>query len=315
MTTRAAESAETARAPGDGRTKRPGRRFDERFVRRLESLALAVRRASAGGAHGSRRGQRLGAGVELADHRDYAPGDDLRYLDWNLYGRLERLALRVFEEDQDLSVDLLVDVSASMGMGTPPKLELALQVSAALAYVALGNLDRVAVTALGVPTPGPPPGRGRARILPILRHLEAAEPRGRASLETAVRGFLARRRERRRGLAIVVSDFYDRAGPEAALELLRHRRVEIVAVQVSAPDETAPTLRGDLRLCDVETGEEQDLTLSPRALAEATRRHAALLRRLAGYCREHAIPCFAVSSEQPFDAAVLRMFRAGGLFR
>jgi len=263
-----------------------------------------------------RRSRRVGAGLEFADHRDYVPGDDLRYLDWNLFGRLERRALRLYEEDEDLSIDVLVDASASMGMGRPPKLELAFQIGAALAYVGLSNLDRVGVTALGGGAAGPPPGRGKARILPILRYLDAVRPQpspSRASLAADVREFLSRRRGQRRGLVAVISDFYDAAGARAALELVRRNRLEAIAIQISAPDELEPPLRGDLQLCDAETGELRDLTVSPRALAEYARRHAALLRDLGGYCRERAIPCFTLCSDQPFDAVVLRMFRTGGL--
>ena len=310
----------TAAGGGAARAEGPiGSRFDDRFLRKLESLALTIRRTTAGRAHGMRRSRRVGAGLEFADHRDYVPGDDLRYLDWNLYGRLERRALRLYEEDEDLSIDVLVDASASMAMGRPPKLALALQIGAALAYVGLSNLDRVAVTALGAEAAGPPPGRGKARILPILRYLDAVRPpawtsgTSRTSLAAVVHEFLSRRRGRRRGLVALISDFYDPAGARAALELVRRNRLEAIAVQISAPDELAPQLRGDLQLCDAETGEVRDLTISPRALADYAQRHAALLRELVGYCRERAIPCFTVSSEQPFDAVVLRMFRTGGL--
>ena len=306
-----------ARADGAARAdERIGSRFDDRFLRKLESLALTIRRTTAGRSHGMRRSRRVGAGLEFADHRDYVPGDDLRHLDWNLYGRLERRALRLYEEDEDLSIDVLVDASLSMAMGQPPKLDLAFQIAAALAYVGLSNLDRVAVTALDAEAAGPPPGRGKARILPILRYLDAVRPREgspRTSLAAAVREFLSRRGGRRRGLVALVSDFYDPAGPRAALELIGRNRLEAIAVQISAPDELAPRLRGDLQLCDAETGETRELTISPRALADYTQRHAALLRELGGYCRERAIPCFTLSSDQPFDAVVLRMFRAGGL--
>ncbi len=122
-------------------------RFDERFLRKLESLAILTRRSriSFGQIRAERRSRRVGAGIEFADHRDYVPGDDLRYLDWNLYGRMERLLVRLFEEDEDLSIYVLFDASASMGVGTPPKLDLAMQVGAALGYVGLANLDRVSL--------------------------------------------------------------------------------------------------------------------------------------------------------------------------
>ena len=298
-------------------------RFDERFLRKLESLVMMLRRSSRvalGQVRANRMSKRVGAGLEFADHRDYVAGDDLRYLDWNLYGRLGRLALRLFQEEEDLTIEVLIDASASMSVGSPPKLDLALQVGAALAYVGLANLDRVAVTALGDAgadreRAGLPPARGKGAILPIMRMLDGVDAAGRTALAPAMRAFLASRRRRRRGLAIVVSDFYDPAGYRAALDLLRHHRLEIVAIQVSAPEEVSPALHGDVRLRDVETGETRELTVSPAVLAAYTKRREALVRGLAGFCRERAIPCFSVMSDQPFDAVVLRMFRAGGFLR
>jgi uncharacterized protein (DUF58 family) len=211
---------------------------------------------------------------------------------------------------------VLVDASASMSVGSPPKLDLALQIGAALAYIGLANLDRVALSPLGDDqAPALAPARGKGAILPILRFLGGVRASGQVGLAASVRAFLARRQRRRRGLAIVISDFYDPAGHRAALDLLRHHRLEVIAIQVSAPQELAPDLRGDVELRDVETGETRELTISPSVLADYRRRHQTLLRDLEGYCREREIPCFAVVSDQAFDAAVLRMFRAGGLLR
>jgi uncharacterized protein (DUF58 family) len=291
-------------------------RFDETFLRRLESLRVVTKRASLGQLRADRKSRRVGAGIEFADHRDYVAGDDLRILDWNLYGRMERLLVRLFEEDEDLAIDILVDASASMGLGEPSKLDLATQVSAALAYVGLANLDRVAVTTIGDALgEGLPPARGKSRILPLLRFLGGVEARGRTSLARAVQGFLARRARQRRGLVVLVSDFYDPAGYREALDLLRFARLEIVVIQIVAPDEAHPALRGDVTVTDAETGEARDVTISPGALAAYERRHAALLRGLEAFCRERAVPCFTVTSDEAFDAVVLRVFRAGGLLR
>ena len=288
-------------------------RFDERFLRKLEYLSVVTKRARLGQLRAERRSRRVGAGIEFADHRDYAAGDDLRTIDWNLYGRMQRLLIRLFEEDEDLSIDVLFDASASMGLGAPPKLDLAMQVGAALAYVGLANLDRVAIapitSSLG---DGLPPARGKGHILPMLRFLDGVAAQGRTSLADAVRGFLARRRQRR-GLVILLSDFYDPAGYREALDLLRYHRYEIVVIQISAADEARPVLRGDVTVRDIETGEERELTISPAALEACARRHGALVRGLEGFCRERAIPCFPVISDAPFDSVVLRVFRTGGL--
>ena len=311
----AAARAPVAGAPLEGEARARGR-FDETFLRRLETLRVVTKRASLGQLRADRRSRRVGAGIEFADHRDYSAGDDLRILDWNLYGRMERLLVRLFEEDEDLSIDVLVDTSASMGLGAPPKLNLAAQIGAALAYVGLANLDRVAVTTVGDALGEElPPARGKAHILRVLRFLDAVRAEGRTSLAAAARAFLARHRRHRRGLVVLISDFYDPAGYREALDLLRYGRFEVVAIQVSAREEARPALRGDVAVRDVETGEERDVTISARALAEYEGRHAALVRGLDGFCRERALPCFTVMSDETFDAVVLRVFRAGGLLR
>jgi uncharacterized protein (DUF58 family) len=292
------------------------RRFDETFLRRLETLRLVTKRASLGQLRAERRSRRVGAGIEFADHRDYVAGDDLRILDWSLYGRMERLLVRLFEEDEDLAIDVLVDTSASMGVGAPPKLDLAAQIGAALAYVGLASLDRVTVTTVSDTLgDGLPPARGKAHILRVLRFLEATRAAGRTSLAAAARAFLARRQRRRRGLVVLLSDFYDPDGYREALDLLRFARFELVVIQISAPEEARPALRGDVTVRDVETGEERDVTISASALAAYERRHAALVRELDGFCRERVVPCFPVLSDEAFDAVVLRVFRAGGLLR
>ena len=233
----------TGAAAANAATSARAERFDERFLRKLESLAILTRRSriSFGQIRAERRSRRVGAGIEFADHRDYVPGDDLRYLDWNLYGRMQRLLVRLFEEDEDLSIYVLFDASASMGTGTPPKLDLAMQVGAALGYVGLANLDRVSLIPLGASLDdGLPLARGKAHILPWLRFLSGIEAHGRTSLTESMHDFLRRHRGRRRGLVVLISDFYDPAGYREALDLLRYNHFETVVIQISAPEELRP---------------------------------------------------------------------------
>src|SRR5262249_54556040 len=147
-----------------------------------------------------------------------------------------------------------------------------------------------------------PPARGKARILPVLRQLDEVRAAGKTALAAGARALLARRRGGHRGLVILISDFYDPAGYRPALDLLRHHKLEVAAIQVSAPEELEPRLFGDVRLRDVETGEARDVTISPAVLAAYLARREALVRGLEGYCRERGVPCFAVVSDQPFDA-------------
>jgi uncharacterized protein (DUF58 family) len=289
-------------------------RFDDAFLRKLERLAVVAKQVAARSRRGERRTRRVGSGIEFADHRDYVPGDDLRHLDWNLYGRLERPLVRLFDEDEDLPVYLLVDASASMGLGRPVKLDLARAVAAALAYVALANLDRVAVYATSDAL-GEGLGllRGKGQIHPLLNLLARLQPQGRTDLSAAVSGLV--QRHRRRGVVVVISDFYDPVGFEQGLHRLRYGRFEPVVVQITAPDEAAPTLRGELTVIDAETGEERPVTVTPALAAAYRQRYETRLRALARFCHERAVPCFQVTSDQPLEDLVLRVLRSGGLLK
>jgi uncharacterized protein (DUF58 family) len=287
--------------------------FDEAFLHRLEVLAIVARKVFAGRVRAERRSRKVGAGIEFADHRDYAPGDDLRYLDWNLYGRLDRPLLRLFEEEEDLSIYLLLDASASMRSGTVPKLDQAMRISAALAYVALANLDRVALVPFGEHAPEPlPAARGRGQIFKIFRYLEALEARGETRLEKAAQALV--HRHKRRGLVIVASDLYD-DGASAAIDLLRHHRFEPVVVHVVDEADARPTLRGELEIVDSETGEVRAVTVSAGLVAAVGRAHAARLAAASSFCGARAVPYLRAPVSTPFDDLVLGILRRGGLLR
>jgi uncharacterized protein (DUF58 family) len=300
-------------APSPLATPEPAR-FDETFLRKLERLAIVSKRVSRGLGRGERRTRRSGAGLEFADHRAYTPGDDLRRLDWNLYGRLERPLLRLFEEDEELPLHLLVDTSASMGFGAPAKLRLAVEVAAALAYVGLANLERVAVHALGETLgAGLGPQRGKAHVQPVFAFLAGLRAHGRTNLRAAIDRFVVG--HGRRGIAVLLSDCFDPAGSEEALARLRASRFLPIVVQITAREEHAPSLDQDVLLVDAETGAERPLTITPAVRAAYERRFAERQEALGRACRQHEVPCFQVRSDQAFEDVVLRLLREGGLLR
>src|SRR5690242_20037667 len=200
--------------------------FDSDFLKKLEYLSLVSKRVFRGQLLAQRRTMMLGGGIEFADHRDYTPGDDFRYLDWNVYARHDELLLKRFQEEEDLHVYIFLDVSRSMAFGKPPKFDFARQVAAALAYIALADLDRVAIVAFGGEIAADfPLTRGKARILSLLKFLENLESDGSVTdLARVASGFV--HRTQRRGLAVVISDLYDPTGFERGLDLLRHNRYE-----------------------------------------------------------------------------------------
>jgi len=245
--------------------------FDEDFLRRLERLSVLVRRPVRGGLKGGRRSVKQGQSVEFADYRDYALGDDLRQLDWNVYARLEKLLVKLFVEEEDLTVALFVDGSASMAHGTPDKLVFAKRAAAALGYIALAAEDRVVLASLGGRTAQRRAAlRGSGRAFRLLTELSAIQPAaGPTDLVAACRHALAQ--VTGRGVIVLVSDLLD-PGAERALRDLAGTGSEIIVLHVLAPDEIAPTLEGDLRLVDAETGATVDVTLDLAARERYTER-------------------------------------------
>jgi uncharacterized protein (DUF58 family) len=234
--------------------------FDEAFLRQLERLLVLMRSPVRGGLKGGRRSVKRGQSVEFADYRDYAMGDDLRQLDWNVYARLERLFVKLFIEEEDVTVTLLVDASASMAAGRPAKLLFAKRAAAALGYIGLASEDRVTVSALAgrmARRRASMRGSGRIfRLLADLSSIEAAE--GPTDLVAAARHAAAQLHGR--GVVILFSDLLD-PGADRIIRELAATGSELIVLHVLSPDELDPGLEGDLRLVDVETGDGIDVTV------------------------------------------------------
>ena len=302
------------KTPGGKRRKSDEDLFDEEFQRRLEVLAIVSRKIYRGRMRAERRSKKTGAGIEFADHREYAPGDDFRYLDWNVYQRTGRLLVRLFEEEEDLSVYILVDQSRSMGMGDPPKLDYAKRVAAALAYVGLANLDRISVLSFDERMEARlAPTRGKNRIFKVFDFLRPLQADGETRLEDSLKTFAAQ--NKRRGIAILISDLYDPAGFEDGINQLRYAKFEPFVLHLLDPAEANPPLHGDVRLVDHETGEFREVTITPRVLKKYREAHEAYRKEIANFCGTKQVAYHALSTDTPFDEAVLEVLRAGGLVR
>lgn len=286
--------------------------FDSNFLKQLEYLSLVSRRVFRGSLLAQRRTKQLGGGIEFADHREYTPGDDFRYLDWNLYARHEALMLKRFQEEEDLHVYFLLDCSKSMAFGSPAKFDLARQVTAALAYIALADLDRVAIVAFASDIVADfPLTRGKARILSLLRFLENLPAQGtQTDLARVVTGFV--HRNQRRGLAIVVSDLFDPAGFERGLDMLRHRRYEPHVVQLHDRSEADPRLLGDIELFDVETDATRKVTVTERNLRRYKKIFDDYQDAVRRYCRNYGAGCTQTSTDVSFEDLILKMMRTAG---
>ena len=283
-------------------------RFEDDFLKKLEYLHVVSRRAFAGQSRADRLAPKRGRGLEFADHRQYSPGDDFRHIDWKAYKRLNRLLLRLFDEEQDLPIYLFLDVSRSMAQ--PAKFDQARRICAALCYIGLAHLDRVTLLQFGQDLGDETvPGRGKGRIFRVFEQLERLEPNGATDLRGVFKKFASRTRQR--GLAVVISDFLDPAGFENGLKLLASMGHDVFVIHIASAADRDPGAMGDVRFVDAETGERRDIDVTPalaEAYAKAWDRFAA---DLATFCGRYRLGYLRADADQPFEDIVLKTFRAG----
>lgn len=284
-----------------------------KLLRQLEQFQLLAQRRAKSSARGERRSRSRGQSVEFADYRTYVAGDDFRYLDWNLYGRLERLFVKLYEEERELPVRIFLDASESMTFGQPRKFDFARQVAAAVGYVALCGFDRVSVISFpDQPEQSAVRGglrtvRGRKSALEFFRNITALSAGGGVNLNDALRrGALEARQA---GVAVVLSDFLDPAGYEKGLEALVGRGFHVNAVQILSPEELNPSTYGDLKLVDAESGSIQEVTFGKYRLKSYQQTVQNFCQRLREFCQSRGIRFFMASSGTPLEQLLLQQLR------
>lgn len=297
---------------------------------RLDRLDLSSTKMFPGALPGERRSKRRGSSVEFDDYRTYVPGDDLRHIDWNVYARMDRLFMKLFREEEDLALTVVVDASPSMDAGSPGKLIYAHRLAMALAYVGLVSNNRVSLAGFGTPEGYRrlAPGRGRRRVQAVadflLTHLEHARhatpggPTG-PGFNAALRQ--AARERTGKGVFIVITDAMIREGYQPGLAALADTGrggFDTTLIQTLSPGELDPAAEGerftgDLRLSDAETGADAEVTIT----AELLERYRARVRRycddLGAACRARRIRHLLVSTDTPMDAVLLRSLRRLGV--
>lgn len=290
--------------------------FDEAFLRKLERLAILSRQAMAGKLQGERRSTKRGQSVEFADFRPYAPGDDFRRIDWNAYARLERFFIKLFIEEEDLTVHLVVDASRSMDWGEPNKLEYAVKAAGALGYIALAGLDRVTVTAMGGDGSGNggyfPPHRGKSQAFALFSFLSSLASGGRSDLAPRLRAYALAATQP--GPLLLFSDLLDE-GWKDGLHALAGRGFEVTVLHLLSPEEVDPPLAGDLKLLDAETGAEVEITADYEMLAryrEGLEDWQAEIRRFCGARGMHYVP---VVTSLPFEELLFAWLRRQGVLK
>ncbi len=286
--------------------------IDEGFLRRLGHLRFITKGRRASKLSGGHPSPRAGVSLEFADYREYTPGDDFRYIDWNIVGRLDRVLVKTFVHEVDLPIHLLVDLSASMYLGSPPKVRYAARLAAALAYLGLRNLDRVGLYPFSDHLLGSvSPRHGMGQMSRILRALHDVSASGETSLDLVLREFSQRTRET--GLLFLISDFLDSGGYEEGIARLSYRGDEMVAIQVVDPEEMNPTLAGAARLVDVETGSRLDLTVGERTLAQYRRRFDLYVKGLQDYLSSQHIPHILSPTDLGIEELIHVRLRAQGV--
>jgi uncharacterized protein (DUF58 family) len=284
--------------------------FDDHFLKKLEHLNFIARHLTTGEFRAERRSRKRGSGLEFADYRSYVAGDDFRHLDWKAYLRLNRLILRLFEEEEDLPIYIFVDSSQSMNYGSPLKLDYARRLAAALCYVGLANLDRVNIVSYaGHVMNELPSQRGKGQILKVFKFLKDIVPAGETNAKTSFLSWCSE--SRRRGLSVVLSDFFDQNGFESGLDVLRHFRHDVFAVQVASRDEVEPQFRGDLMIVDSEDQLTCDVTVTPALLAAYCAEFNRHCKSVEDYCNRYELGYIRTITDFPFEDLILKIFRQG----
>lgn len=280
----------------------------------LERLELVSRKIFRGRLKGERRSKRKGQSVEFADFRNYVPGDDIRFIDWNLYARLDKLFLKLFLEEEDLHFYALIDTSASMDFGDPTKLQYAKQLAAALGFIGLCRADRVKIEALGASRKNPAPAlRGRSSMWRMLDYLNSIEPGDNIPLAQGVKDFCLRNSGQ--GILVLITDLMDKAGYESALRFLLAQNIDVYVIHVLSQAEIEPDVTGDLRLVDCEDADVAEITVSRPLLNRYKSTLATFIDGAKEYCTRRGMSYLMTSTDTPVEQLVSNYLRQRGLVR
>jgi uncharacterized protein (DUF58 family) len=289
--------------------------FEEAFLRRLERISVIARRAVVGQTQGERRSARRGQSVEFADFRPYSHGDDFRRIDWNAYARLERFFIKLFVEEEDLTVHILVDNSRSMDWGEPNKLGYAVRTAGALGYIALAGLDRVTVRALGNGRSANgyfAPHRGKHNAFALFSFLQSIKPDGQADLTTNLRNYALAAQAP--GPLLLISDLIDEGWAEG-LRALAGRGFEVSVLHILSPDEVNPEISGDLKLLDSENNEEIEITAEYDLIERYKSGLAAWQTELHQFCASRGMNYAPILTSLPFEELLFAWLRRQGILK
>lgn len=288
--------------------------LDEAFLRRLENLKILSHRGITGMDRGEHASWRSGPSLEFLDYRKYHIGDDFRYIDWNVFGRLDKLFIKLFRAEENQAIHILMDTSRSMGFGEPTKDIYAKKITAALSYIGLTHLDNVRVTAfshkLGDSMMPVKSGLAYSRILD---YLHAIRPKGKTHINVSLSKYAETHEGA--GIAIVLSDLMDPNGFEEGLEALSRAKWEISIIHVLDHQEIFPSDTGHIILKEIEKGDKVNLTVDRSILALYHKKFQDFIDRIKAFCLDNAIDYYLCDTSIPFEDLLLDYIASGRLFQ
>ncbi len=284
------------------------------FLTQLEHFRIQCRKPFRGIFRGERRSQNRGTGLEFADYRLYRHGDDLRYLDWNAYARLEKLFIKLFQADEELPVSILIDTSQSMAYGEPTKLDYAKQLAEALGYIALANSDRVTLyTVADRLSPTIQSLYGKSQYSRLQKALATIDAGGTTQLTTCLKQLATFQPQA--SVVIILSDYLDSEGYIDGINSLTGRGYVLTMIHIQSPEEIEPPPTGDWRLEDAETGETKEISINEETIAQYHNRHKEFCENIQRFCTERGISYDRISTDVSIESVILENLQHAGFIQ
>ncbi len=283
--------------------------FDKDFIKKLENLSLIAKRLHRGGKKGEHPTYKKGSSLEFFDYRAYQPGDDFRYIDWNIWERLQKILLKLYTAEEDLTIHILLDTSKSMEFGSPAKIDYAKKVGAALGHIGITNFDRVGVTAFAARTLSSLPPSGRQRTTALFNYLSELKADGETDFNNSIISYS--KNTKRAGLAIILSDLLDTKGYKEGILSLLYKKFDVMIIQILSEEEITPSLKGETKLIDSETGRVEIVTIDKTMLRNYRNSMKSYLTEIEKFCLKRGIEYLRASTIVPFEDLVLKYLRQG----
>jgi uncharacterized protein (DUF58 family) len=284
--------------------------FDTEFLKRLNTIAINARMAMSEGGSGTRKSKAKGSSVEFSDFREYTPGDDFRRIDWNAYARFDRLFVKLFMEEREAAVNIFVDSSKSMDFGQPKKSIMALKLAAVLSFLTLGNLDRVCINSMKDNNISQSNSMtGRVMFDRCINFLEGINFSGSTNINECIK----RKDFKGRGISIILSDFFTPGGIEEAVKYLLYKKQEVVLIHILSEEELNPSLDGQVRLLDSETGQTRDVAVTPVILKQYNKQLNVFMNSIKEYSTRMGASYVMVCNTALVEKVVLEEFSKAGI--